>query len=166
MREQWLTEDFWKAADVANVEASIAAGCKPDAKDEKGLTALHYAAFYNESPKVIDALIEHGALINARDAYGGNPLHSAVQRNTAEMLDALIRHGVRVNAKDEMFGNTSLHWAIRNNRSPDIVAALLEAGADPNLENQDGKTAFDLIGEDSPLHGTDAYRRLKALQDQ
>ena len=40
------------------------------------------------------------------------------------------------------------------------VAALLEAGADPNARAVDGKIPWDMIPEDSQLRGTDAYWRL------
>ena len=40
------------------------------------------------------------------------------------------------------------------------ITALLDAGADPNTRDKWGDTALDLITEDSPIYGTDAYWRL------
>ena len=126
MQAQWLTEDFWKEADVAKVEACIAAGSKLDTRDERGKTPLHLAAWLNKNPDTIDTLIRHGSKVNARNENGKPPLH----------------------------------WAAEHNENLDIIDALLDGGADATLKDGDGKTAFDLIDEDSPLHGTDAYWRL------
>ena len=40
------------------------------------------------------------------------------------------------------------------------VRSCLQAGADPAARDEDGKTPFDFIAEDSPLIGTPAYWRL------
>ena len=41
-----------------------------------------------------------------------------------------------------------------------IVAALLDAGAGAVARTRDGQTPWNVIPEDSPLRGTDAYWRL------
>ena len=55
----WLTEGFWEEADVAKVEACIAAGSKLNTRGEDGKTPLHLAAKRNENPVILDALIRH-----------------------------------------------------------------------------------------------------------
>ena len=46
------------------------------------------------------------------------------------------------------------------------VMALLDAGANPAARNQDGKTPWDMIPQDSSLRGTDAYWRLNDARFQ
>ena len=41
-------------------------------------------------------------------------------------------------------GDTALHWAVRRNRSPEIVGFLLDHGADIDAVRHDGRTAYAL----------------------
>ena len=51
-------------------------------------------------------------------------------------------------------------WRRQSAVTPEVVTALVNAGADPNARDGDGRTPFELIPEDSPLKGTDVYWRL------
>ena len=42
--------------------------------------------------------------------------------------------------RDDEFGTTALHEAAQSDPNPDAVAALLDAGADPNARDEDGRT--------------------------
>jgi ankyrin repeat protein len=59
---------------------------------------------------------------------------------TGESSAALTRigAGVELDARDST-GTTALHWAVYNN-AREIIDALLEAGADPNIGNRYGST--------------------------
>ena len=62
---------------------------------------------------------------------------------------------------------TPLHKAVMSSKAPKVVKvvmALLDAGANPKAETNDGKAAFDLMQENENLKGTDAYWRLNDLQ--
>jgi hypothetical protein len=50
--------------------------------------------------------------------------------------------------------------AARFHVNPNVVIALLDAGADGKLRDPDGKTAFDHAQESGALRNTDAYWRL------
>ena len=55
-----------KAAGTSNpeeIKALISAGAKVNAKDEDGLTPLHFAALNNSNPDVVKALISAGAKV-------------------------------------------------------------------------------------------------------
>ncbi|MGX2957686.1 ankyrin repeat domain-containing protein [Ursidibacter sp. B-7004-1] len=51
------------------------------------------------------------------------------------VVEFYIKNGVEVNAQD-MYGMTPLHYAMRS-KNVDAAIALLNAGADPNIPNQD-----------------------------
>lgn len=72
--------------------------CDINAQDNKGLTALHYAAnkdinFENNSLEQMVLLIERGANINLRDISGNTPLHIACRGGNIDLIQTLISHG-------------------------------------------------------------------------
>ena len=57
--------------------------------------------------------------------------------------------------------DTPLHWAARSSENPAVIEALLNAGADPNARDRNGKTPWDLVQVNDALKGSDAYWRFK-----
>lgn len=55
---------------------------------------------------------------------------------------------------------TSLHKAAAFSETPEVVKALLDAGANPKARDSEGRIPVELIPSDSPLRGTDIYWRL------
>ena len=68
----------------------------------------------------------------------------AVMRNDPEKIAALIKAGVWLDETDE--GETALHWAVSRQRT-EIVTMLLEAGANPNVPDNDGYTPLHDVAE-------------------
>ena len=130
-----------------------------------GSTPLHRAARDSENPAVIQALLDAGADLEARDTWSLTPLHLAADNKInpaviqALVIQALLDAGANIEARDED-GNTPLHKAARRSRNPAVIQALLNAGADASAQNDWGEFPVDLIGEVSPLRGTDFYRKL------
>jgi hypothetical protein len=54
-------------------------------------------------------------------------------------------------------GATPLHYAAQLNSNPDVISALIEAGADGSIEDNDGKTPFDFAKNNEAIKNTDAY---------
>jgi ankyrin repeat protein len=65
-------------------------------------------------------------------------LHQRVLEADLQGVKQAISQGVDLNELDT-FGHTALHWAVFG-AYEDIVKALLEAGADPNVISKDGVT--------------------------
>ncbi|KAJ5111467.1 hypothetical protein N7532_002002 [Penicillium argentinense] len=77
------------------------------------------------------------------DVAGTSPLHAAVERNNISIVRTLLS-GSRtadVNATDT-HGQTPLFTAVLQGHS-ELVAVLLECGADPSLRCAEGLTALD-----------------------
>ena len=69
------------------------AGADPNARDEYGWTPLHRAAAWsNEDPAVVKALVDAGADIEVRDEDDKTPLHYALDSNKGPDAAALLRN--------------------------------------------------------------------------
>jgi uncharacterized protein len=107
-----------------------------------GFTALHLAAFFG-SPAVAVALLDAGADVDAvsQNEMHVAPIHSAVA-GRREVALLLVSRGAQVNVR-QRHGWTPLHAAAQHG-DDELVEALLQAGADASLANDDGVTAADL----------------------
>ena len=88
--------------------------------------------------------------VNAADANGITPLHSAAYNNKTDDMIALVEAGADVNVRTKK-GNSPLHNAAYNGHL-DAISALIAANADVNAANETGET---------PLHSA-AYKGLSA----
>jgi uncharacterized protein len=108
------------AGRVGALKLLLAAGADSRLKGALGFTALHYAT----TVATAEALVEAGADVNAVDNYGQAALSSNVSNKRVALVKWLLSHGAGVE-------RGCLHTACLES-NPEIVAALLEAGADPN----------------------------------
>jgi ankyrin repeat protein len=97
-----------------------------------------------DKSELIDLFIKHGFSLNAKNIDGDTVLHLFVENETLDaaaeidlqVIDLLIRKGIDVDARNKK-GVTPLHSAARSG-SYDMVAKLLDVGADPRLVTLDG----------------------------
>ena len=89
-----------------------------------------------------------------------------------EDVRALIRSGFDVNGQCNTNGNRALHLALLNDRvDPDVIQALVDAGADLYAENIHRDNAFSLAMDrferkrDVLPAGSAAYRRERAIYE-
>jgi calcium-independent phospholipase A2 len=110
-----------------------------DTKDMKnGGSPLHWS----RSPAIMEALIEMGCDIDARNFQGETVLHLMVTRNKLPCVITLLSYGADVNAKGPN-GNTPLHLAVKGGDVA-VVKAIVVFGADVDLQNSSGETARHL----------------------
>ena len=95
--------------------------------------ALIEAANKGDS-EVVEALLDSGADINARDEQNQTALHQAANRGHTLVVKLLLERGADVNAKN-LFGQTPLLAPVYRG-SLDIVRALLGAGADVEARSE------------------------------
>ena len=114
-------------------------------RDRRGFTALHHAARCGHV-KLIEVLIERGADLEFPNRHGHVPLSVAVEENQISAVECLLNNGADPNVRGGHYRGTVLHRAVLN-RSLPIVVALVNADADPNRQDANGKTPLhDAIG--------------------
>jgi serine/threonine-protein phosphatase 6 regulatory ankyrin repeat subunit B len=147
-------------------------GADPNRQDDKGNTALHYAAKMNLSDTVSE-LIEKGASPDLKNNDGQTPLDLAqFQRTREELLNVsayppqsaaasldeklydavsnidpiqaeqLLKIGANANTRGRMETDTALIAAIKNSDT-EMVELLLDYGADVSQTDNAGNTALD-----------------------
>jgi ankyrin repeat protein len=115
------------------------------------------AAASLQAEKVGSLYIEKGATINHPGCYGGTALHWAAWTGQDKLVRHLIEAGADIYRQCTTFEGTPLLWAVhgltsggQENRKNQIecVRLLLEAGADKNTPNKEGKAPIDLLDEE------------------
>jgi cytohesin len=138
----------------------IAAGAVVNAKDDDGYTPLDLTSLENNpnaSPEIADILrellfdaasdgdlagvqaeLDKGADVNAKNKDGWTPLNFATDGGHKEVAELLIANGADVNAKDDQ-GSTPLKFAAYRGQK-EIVELLIAAGAVVNAKDGTGRT--------------------------
>jgi ankyrin repeat protein len=141
-----------EAGNVAAVNDFLARGADVNQFDSEKKTALHHAAA-NGHPKVIAALLEHGA-DPSREALLGNftPLCFAAFQGKAESIEALLKQA-KLKEEDK---SRALHEAtVRGHVA--ISRMLLQAGADPRIQLRDGTVPLDVAFRYAPREVVDVF---------
>ena len=167
MIRRCIRQQRWRF-DIDLVRVLLEAGAAVNARNQAGNTPLHLAVMQRHDEEMVRALLEAGANANARNRNDEMPLHEATLHGDIDLVHLLLEAGAAVNARDGA-GNTALHYALSfgnrilhmlrakgintplhlvGNGPAELVRALLEAGADPTLRNNEGNTPVDLAGSD------------------
>jgi ankyrin repeat protein len=140
-----------KSSEIAEAFAQLAL-----MRDKGDAAARHLSELCADNPEMMRKATEAFADIaeiftrwkgRARDSQrpGHRPaLMRAVMRNDPEKIAALIKAGVWLDETDE--GETALHWAVSRQHT-EIVTMLLDAGANPNVPDNEGCTPLHDVAE-------------------
>jgi len=135
-----------------NVEAAMVLldrGAWPGAKMSDASTALHLAAS-NGHAEVVALLVERGAPLDVQDNREDTPLHAAARQGKWEVVGLLADRAAAgqgaVLDRPDFDGCTILHAASSSGRL-DTVKVLLARGADINVRNTLGQSAYNLAEE-------------------
>jgi uncharacterized protein len=143
-------DQLWGAihrGDVQFLRQYLAPETSLDDVDEDGRTALMCAILADlpEPTKleIVEALLEHGAPVNHKDAaQAWTALAFAVRDCSPAICSRLIAAGANIEATD-VFGNTPLWRATMEGRQ-DNVRLLLAHGASPDRKNKQEVSARDV----------------------
>ena len=148
----------------------LAAGADINARDDNGWTVLHWAAALNRLG-ALETLLSAGGNVNARTGDGRTLLHTAVaNEESPAIIEVLLTAGLDLEARDDD-GDTPLHAAAlffdphplgtEKSHAGDAIEALLNAGANPLVQNAAGRTALAVAQRnDASLRESAGYQRL------
>jgi len=129
-----------KNRDKTTVRSLLTQRVDVNAPDVEGMTALHWAAHWDDLDTA-RALLRAGAHAKAANRYGVTPLHEAATLGSAAMIETLLKAGADANAAYGE-GETPLMAAARTG-SVDAVKMLLTFGAMVDArESYRGQTAL------------------------
>lgn len=129
----------------------LESGADPNVQNAAGRTPLHFAVM-NNNDDVALLLFEKGADPNLKNNYGmsgivADLIHGrgiAARRILAANAEG---HGIAIEINRQSLGGlTLLHLAAQRNMAG-LAADLLAAGADPEIQSQDGRTALQICYE-------------------
>ncbi|XP_046434502.1 DNA-binding protein RFXANK-like [Neodiprion virginianus] len=110
-----------------------------DVPDEKGFTALMWAAGYGQLGSA-KQLLNAGADKNYRGVNGETALHLAAAYGHHDLVKLLLNHGARADPSDEE-GNTPLVYGAHGDH-PHVCHELLSRGADVTHRNVHNVTPY------------------------
>jgi ankyrin repeat protein len=144
-------------------------------KKREEATPLLIAEFQKSNPsyEVVKELLECGADPNVEfrfekykfDEEGWSPLHVSAWKNLTEHTKLLIEKGADIHKfSDNGNHGTPLHWTCdcrlrRRGTSIEVAKILLEAGADPTLNNNDSCSACDWANNNDYDNMLDLFRK-------
>jgi uncharacterized protein len=146
---------------LATVKVLLAAGADPNVQEKSGgQTALMWAISQRHSA-VVDELVKAKADVNLASKSGSTPLMFAAQGDL-KSAKILLAAGALPNIQHPDHGQTALIVA-STMQNTDIVEALLENGADPNIRDGNTFTALHAAVRDSE-YGVDNANRAAAAK--
>ena len=139
---------------VSVVQRLLIGGAEPNYAEQKGDTAVHYAAS-SKYPRMLQVILNAGGDPNRRGSFGHPPLFRSIRDGSiqpeaarVDTVRVLLHGGADPNAvEDQHDGNTALHVVsddLFELRGAEIASDLLGAGANPNRRNRDGQMPLHL----------------------
>lgn len=157
--------DFYTLCREARYEKIIEAldnEANPNAKNTNGTTALMAAAEHTKDARVIRALVEAGADVNARNRKGNTPLIFAAMRNNPEAVRILYEAGADIDAVNSE-GKKAADYAVTNRKlnGTEILKRLKgESPIDSEIPKTESTTETETHETESPAEISQPQSRI------
>ncbi len=147
-----LHEAAWFGDSTEKVELLLDGGADTEIRDNRGNTPLHRAAAHGEI-EIIELLLDRGADINATNDDGETPLYESLTTRQIFLEDGLGVARLLLERGADPGGRILWQFATpgiivdgeQDMGDPEIVALLLEYGADPTGTNSGGVTLLHTV---------------------
>uniref|UniRef100_A0A452RP10 Fibronectin type III and ankyrin repeat domains 1 n=1 Tax=Ursus americanus TaxID=9643 RepID=A0A452RP10_URSAM len=121
------------------VKILVSNGTDVNLKNGSGKDSLMLACYAGHLD-VVKYLRKHGASWETRDLGGCTALHWAADGGHCNVIEWMIKDGCEVDAVDTGSGWTPLMRVSAVSGNQSVASVLIEAGADVNMKDKDGKT--------------------------
>ena len=138
------------SATAENVRAFLEKGADIEAKDHRGMRALHYAACLNNI-SVVKALIKGNATVDPKEEYGKTPLALATVRNNyiRHNDDSIIRILVKAGA-DKAYIGSHINFSGADADDDDDDSGGSGGGDDEDNDDEEDEEHDDDDDDDDP----------------
>lgn len=126
--------------DIAGLEKALSSGADVNARDEKGRTAFHVAAFQRQT-KIMQRLAASGADVNALEFQAYDAVTIAAVADDVDTLKVALSLGNKATNITSPYDGTALIAAAHLGHD-EVVRLLIEAGATLDHVNNLGWTAL------------------------
>ena len=126
--------------DVEKARELIAAGEDVDRQEDDDTTPL-FVAVEHGNLEMVRLLLDFGAKVNARNDEKQTPLMMLDEDASVELVELLLRKDAKVNRVAEN-GDTALIRAAGQNVAPEVLKTMIDAGAELDVQNDEGLTAL------------------------
>jgi ankyrin repeat protein len=133
----------WKN-NIAAAEQLIAAGADVNAKDNISDSPYLVAGAHGRT-EILKLVLANGADLKSVNRFGGTALIPAAEKGHPEAVRMLVAAGVDLDHINRLGWTALMEAVVLTNGGPifvEIVKTLLEAGADPNIADNDGVSAL------------------------
>ncbi|KAI8512524.1 Multidrug resistance-associated protein 4 [Branchiostoma belcheri] len=121
------------------IDVLMKCGASVQEKNSSGKNCLMLACFAGHL-EIVKQLRGYGCDWETRDLGGCTAMHWACDGGHGQVVDWMIQDGAEVDVKDYKSGWTPLFRVAALNGDPQIAQLLIQAGADVNRKDKDGKT--------------------------
>ncbi len=157
----------WAAfeGDLEKVRSLIESGADPNSAGECGSGTL--LSFH---PPVIAFLLENGATPDSQtNENGASVLAGLCYVNQIQCVKLILEHGANPNLGRVNTLETPLHHALANDASAELIALLIQHGADMNAATIPGLYSYNYFGNtptrgETPLHRAAAYASKETVE--
>ena len=122
-----------------SVKILLEAGSNPNITDRKSNTSLHAAVLGSCSKNIIKAIIDRGALVNAKNKQKHTALTLSCRKGNVDEINFLLKNGPNPNITD-VDDETVIHHAIYGGCSKKALKAIVDHGADINARSKSNLT--------------------------
>ena len=128
---------------VGAMNVLLKRGANPNITGDDGNTCLHNVVTYECSNDALQALIDHGANVNATNHKNQTALMIACLKGTVDVLHILLKAGADPNIID-IYSNTCIHDVVTLRYGDEVLQTIINHGADVEATNKENETALML----------------------